>query len=314
MKTSLRAAGLTLAVAALAAAQLCPQWSEGRLLGALDEKTLFEASGLAASRQFPGRWYHVNDSGNASGFVISDAAGGNLQTVLLTLPRLIDPEDLAVGPCDDAAAAQCLFIGDIGDNSKSRKSVSVVIVREQQAFESRIRPDRRLKLRYPDGPHDAESLAVHPESGDLYILAKEFVLFPGSGSAATLYRAPADIWRKAKETDVIPLEIYGSIDLPAMTKARKGRLSHVATAMDISPDGERLLVQSYDHAWEIDWDLADGPPPSLAELSYQIIRLSPLLGKETIAWLADGSGFVHGKEFKPDEEPSVLIRFDCLAE
>lgn len=312
MKTSVRIGWLAGALAASCWAQLCPQWSAGRIIGKLDEQIVFEASGLAASRLVPGRWYHVNDSGNASGFVISDAAGGRLEIVLLGRPSLIDPEDLAVGPCGDRKSSHCLFLGDIGDNAKGRESIRVEIIREQVEYTSPVQPLRRLDLRYPDGPHDAESLAVDPRSGDLYILVKEFILFPRLGTPARLFRAPAATWRSAKEGEVIVLEPYGWIDLPAMTKARKGRLSHVATAMDISPDGKRLLVQTYDHAWEIAWELADGPPPPTAKLEYQLIRMAPVLGKETIAWLPDGSGFVHGKEFKPDQEPSVLIRFDCL--
>ena len=281
-------------------------------MGQLDEKIVFEASGLAASKSFPGRLYHVNDSGNANGFIISNASGGDLQLVLLTWPGLVDAEDLSLGPCAEEGAEDCLFIADIGDNNSVRATVSVVLVRERKEFDSPVQPERRLTLRYPDGSHDAEALAVDPRSGDIYVLIKEFALFPNMGRPAKLYKLPAEVWRAAAEDDVLTLEPYGELDMPAMTTARKARLSHVATAMDISPDGRRLLALSYDHVWEINWDLADGPPPPLEELEYQFIPLDLVLGKETIAWVPDGSGFIHGKEFKPDKKPSVLVRFDCI--
>jgi len=73
--------------------------------------------------------------------------------------------------------------------------------------------------------------------------------------------------------------------------------------MDISPDGKRLLVLTYDHVWEIAWDLADGPPPAINDLEYQFIPLDMLLGKESVAWLPDGGGFVHGKESSRTRSP-----------
>lgn len=310
--TLLRIVCFAVAAGALASAQLCRQWSEGRTVGRLDERMLFEASGLASSHDYPPRLYHVNDSGNPSGFVVTDGAGANQQFVMIEWPEMVDPEDLAVGPCGEAGAGSCLFVGDIGDNLKRRPEVAVLVVGEREEFQSPVRPDRRLRLRYPDGAHDAEALAVDPRSGDLYILVKEFVLFPSMGRPAKLFRLPAAAWRGAKLDEVLRLEPYGEFDLPGMSTEREARLSHVATAMDISPDGKRLLVLSYDHAWEINWDLAEGPPPGKDALDYQFIPLELVLGKETVTWLSDGKSFVHGKEFKPDKKPSVLVRFDCL--
>lgn len=281
------------------------------MVGRLDEAIVNEASGLAASKTFPGRWYHVNDSGNISGFLWSEQDGANLRFVRLTSPPLVDAEDLAVGPCGDDQGRDCLYIADIGDNGRSRESVTVELIAEAEEFVPPVDRTRRLRLRYPDGRRDAEALAVDPRSGDLYILSKEFAILPSLGSPAQLYRLPAEVWKDSAPDELLELEPFGRLDLPAMAQKRNARLSHVATAMDIRPDGRALLVLTYDHAWEIAWDLADGPPPPTAELDYQPIRLELTLGKESIGWLPDGSGFLQGKEFKPDQEPSVLIRYDC---
>ncbi len=282
------------------------------MVGRLDEKAVNEASGLAASRRFPGRLYHVNDSGNASAFMLSDETGGRLETILLTPPKLVDSEDLAVGPCDADGEADCLFIGDIGDNARKRQEIAVLVIRERKKFDSPMTPDLRLRLRYPDGAHDAESLAVDPRTGDIYILVKEFKLLASQGRSARLYRLAGDAWRNAGKGQILMLTPYGELDLPAMARAEGAAFSHVATAMDFSPDGRRLLVLTYDHAWELLWDPADGPPPPTAELQRRMIPLERLLGKETIAWLPDGEAFIFGKEFKPDQQPSVLIRRDCV--
>ncbi|MBI1354233.1 MAG: hypothetical protein GC160_07795 [Acidobacteria bacterium] len=294
--------------------QLCPQWSPARPVGALDAATIPEASGLAASRRYPGRLYHINDSGNAPVLYLTDAAGAAVgQTAL---PPMKDSEDLALGPCGDGTGRDCVFVADTGDNNRRRTEVGVLVVPEVRTFPAEAAVWKRLRLRYPDGPHDAESLAVHPVTGDLFLLAKEFALLPGHGRSARLYRLTADVWRRAG-TDRLTWEPYGEIDLPALAAKEGATFSHVATSMDISPDGKRLLILTYDHAWEIAWDLADGPPPPTAQLQrgrdYQLVQLEPMLGKETIAWLPDGKGFLQGKEFKPDGEPSVLFRLDCSA-
>ena len=293
---------------------MCPEWGEGVQVGVLDGAVLPEASGLAASRRYPGRLYHVNDSGNPPMLFLSDSRGGSLTQTGLSAAGLKDPEDLAIGPCGGAADRDCIFVGDIGDNGRRRPEIIVLVVPELEQFPAEAAALKRLRLRYPDGPHDAESLAVHPGTGDIFILAKEMALLPGHGRSARLYRLPSEAWRTAR-TAPLTLEAYGELDLPALAIREGATFSHVATAMDISPDGKRLLILTYDHAWELAWDLADGPPPPTEELrrgvGYGLVQLAPMLGKETIAWLPDGESFLFGKELKPDSQPSVLIRHDC---
>src|SRR5262250_698561 len=64
----------------LAQAQLCQQWSEAARIGELQVQ-LNEASGLAASRQFPGRLYHINDSGETGKFFITNMDGKDTRFV-----------------------------------------------------------------------------------------------------------------------------------------------------------------------------------------------------------------------------------------
>src|SRR5688500_13119155 len=97
---------------------LCRRWSSPVTAGKLDHKLIAESSGLAASRRFKERLYHINDSGDGAAFYITDSRGRDPKRIAVTggfAP--MDAEDLALGPCGDDEKS-CLFIGDIGDNAE----------------------------------------------------------------------------------------------------------------------------------------------------------------------------------------------------
>src|SRR5437870_1847098 len=94
------------------ALQLCTQWQEQHI-GTL-QTPIDEASGVALSRAFPGRMYHVNDSGSGGVIYATDMQGKQIGTIGIKDFAPIDMEELRLGPCGNGRS--CLFIGDIGDN------------------------------------------------------------------------------------------------------------------------------------------------------------------------------------------------------
>src|SRR6185503_9599908 len=116
-----------------------------------------EASGLAISGRIPDRLYHINDSDVTGRFFATNFAGRDTRTVFVTGFQPRDTEDLAIGPCD--ATTDCLFIGDIGDNDRVRKDIEIIVIEERAEFPAEVRIRNRIRARYPDGPHDAESMA-----------------------------------------------------------------------------------------------------------------------------------------------------------
>ncbi|MGH7892650.1 MAG: hypothetical protein ACREN0_10295, partial [Thermodesulfobacteriota bacterium] len=97
-------------------AALCKRWSEGEKAGALDRLQIDEASGIAVSRRFPGRLYHVNDSGSGPYFYVSDLNGGKARAVRIEGFEAFrsDFEDASIGGC--FSGKSCFFIADTGDN------------------------------------------------------------------------------------------------------------------------------------------------------------------------------------------------------
>src|SRR5688572_21748719 len=213
-------------------------WGKPEDLGLL-ERPINEASGLAISRKVPDRSYHVNDSDSPGRFFVTTLAGRNTQAVRVTGFQPRDVEDLALGLCD--AATDCLFIADIGDNGRVRKDVEIIVVEEQAQFAPEVRIRQRVRARYPDGPHDAESMAVHPD-GDIYILTKNFELQglrPAVGPAR-VYRLKQNQWRDSGET-IQTLELVMTLDFAKLLpKSLLG--GRLPTGMAIAPDGKRVLV------------------------------------------------------------------------
>ena len=190
---------------------------------------LTESSGVAASRTQPGVLWTFNDSGNDPILFATDTLGRDLGTFRVTGAVNEDWEAIALGPC---GSRQCLFVGDIGDNGERRPDVIVYRVPEPRLTRGPRRatpPATALHVRYPDGPHDAESLILS-RTGDLYIITKD-------GKHPLLYRIPASAWRGPR-----PVMADSLGPLPIETDLKSFRL---VTDAALAPDGTRVAVRTY---------------------------------------------------------------------
>jgi len=261
---------------AAATAQLCTDWKEAVQVGEL-ESQLKEASGVALSRQFSGRLYHINDSGDTGRFFMTGMNGKITGTVHVTGFDPVDTEALSLGPCPvrgSGAPRKCLYLGDIGDNDKNRKSIEIVVIEEMQNFPQTVSPRSRLKLQYPDGPHDAESMAVHPD-GTIFVLTKE--------RPAKLFKAESNVPEQTL-TAVTTLDTGGP-----------------PTDMAISDDGSKLLVLTYTDAIEYTMDLKQ----------QHKIPLKFLQQQEGVAYLPQSRSFIYTTERFLALLPQWIMRVDC---
>jgi hypothetical protein len=305
---ALSLAGCQSPVQAQQSTSLCPAWSEPERVGAIDPVALKEASGIAVSRAIPGRLYHHNDSGMGPKFFTTASDGSNLRTVTIAAYEPRDIEDMSMTSCGNSGGdtRTCLVFGDIGDNSVKRESVTFVFVPEKRDYADTETALRMVKARYPDGPHNAEGFAFHPD-GDLYLLTK-------------VSRAPAQIFRltaaqmKTNDGSVQTFTPVGSIDVPALAAAPgEPPPTGQVTAFDISPDGKRALILTYGGAIEIAFDMSKPLPPQPAwreGADYRRIALARLLQLEAIAYAPDGKSFVYDSEL-PAGTTSPLYRQTC---
>ncbi|WP_309643927.1 hypothetical protein [Phenylobacterium sp.] len=282
-----------------AAAEACKAWGPAGPFGALDTTLVDEASGLEVSDRYGDRLYHNNDSGDGLRFYVSDLTGQSTRAVEIEGPKPRDIEEMSLGPC---GRKTCLYLGDIGDNPGKRDEVAFTLVVEKKAFKDKVKALRVVRARYPDGPHNAEAFAVHP-NGDLYLVTKPIDARMTKPGPALVYRLAAAQLRDGK--DIQTFAKLGEIDLPAIM-AQHPFPGAIATALDISADGKRAVLLTYIAALVLDFDLAkglDGP--------HQVVPLNTMPQQEAAAWLPDGSGFLYDTELTRNAKGARIDRVLC---
>jgi len=255
----------------------------------IGEEFIEETSGMAVSRKNPSWIYVHNDSGGEPEIYILDTLGTFLGTLRLEGVKNRDWEDLAMGPgpIDDQTY---LYIGDIGDNFGNAEELIIYRIPEPDSLENIITATPEIiRLTYPDGPKDAETLLVDPISGDLFVLTKR-------EAKNTLYKASRDLL-----TDGSNIALEKVMQLPIT----------LSVGGDIAADGSQVLIKNY---WVIYyWARIEGE--SLEEtLSRKAVLLpyEPEPQGEAIAFEPKGNAYFTLSEKKLRVKP-VLYRYDKAA-
>lgn len=234
MRCALFVWGLLVAGGGAAAQQGAVEPLEMRRLGELQGR-IDESSGLAVSRTLPGVLWTHNDSGDGPNLYAVDTSGVLLATFRVTGARAVDWEDLAQGPCPWDSTVSCLFIGDTGDNNRRRTRVVVYAVPEPRALPpdparaAETEPARFVRIRFAEGPNDAEALAAHPD-GALSIITK------GQTGSVLRYELPAAAWSGGDA------ELAAPDTLPLTPQLLTGRW---VTGAAVAPDGDIAVVRTY---------------------------------------------------------------------
>lgn len=172
-----------------------------------------ELSGLVLSRSQPGVLWTHNDSGDRPRVFALRADGTVLADLDVPGAQALDWEDIAI-------RGRTLYLGDIGDNARQRRTIDVYRVAEPRVpAAGTTAPATRLRLRYPDGAHDAETLLVDPRSGAIVIVTKEL------DGRSGVYVARGSRLRLAARIDL--------------------GLGSLATGGDVSADGRVIAIRTY---------------------------------------------------------------------
>lgn len=292
---------------------LCLKPSVAQDLSKLETALLPEASGMAVSRRFADRIYFHNDAGDNSSFYVTDASGQNTKKISIEGFEAQDFEDAAVGPC--GIEKTCLFLADIGTTGNGRDEANIVVIEELERFPEKVTPLFVLKISYVRFAQNFEALAVHP-NGDLVVFAKSYAggstVYPSSA-----FRVKFADWINATPETKLTFQDFGSVDLAALASGGSN-FGKVITAADVSPDGKRLLLLTYENAFEFDIDLStiESLPafsPSRKDADYTEIKLTPLLQQEAVSYLPNGRDFLYTTEFDiilPNAQ-APLMRVEC---
>ena len=244
-------------------------------VGAVDLASLVEASGLAASQRNPGIVWAHNDSGQTTAVHAFGPGGAHRASFELVGIAGIDIEDIAI-------VGTTIHLADIGDNDAERSEIAVYRFEEPDlaaldgtadstvdgAIDGAIEAVDVIRLRYPDGPRDAEAFVVDPADGTMLVIEKAFG-FGGSGlvspTPATVYAVtPADLAAAPSSggADGLPIELrpVGAVAMDDLAARATGQapadaiftrlgLEGVATGADIRADGRLIAVRTYSSVW-----------------------------------------------------------------
>ncbi|HJN74197.1 MAG TPA: hypothetical protein QGF58_09720 [Myxococcota bacterium] len=184
--------------------------------GTVESAELGEISGLAPMQDYV--WVH-NDSDNEGLMYAMEVDGSHVGTAWIEDYLLIDPEDSARGDGK-------LYLGDIGDNGENREFIRVFRFPEPEP-DFAVGQLESFHITYPDGPHDAEAMAVDKD-GSLFIITKS-----ASGDSG-IYKLAAPL--TDGELEKVGSLTVGSGDLPGGTGV---------TSADA--DDTRVVLRTYTH-------------------------------------------------------------------
>jgi hypothetical protein len=179
-------------------------------------------------------------------------------------------------------------VADIGDNDARRPSVTVYRVPEPSPGAAESAPATAIRLRYPDGAHDAEAMFVL--NGAVHVVTK------GESGPVALYRAPADAGAEAVLERVRALS-EGQVDRPARI-----------TGADARADGRWVVLRTLHEA-------AFYPAAELAGSGEAAARRVDLRGLgeaqgEGIAFGPDGSVYLTSEGGGKDGD-ATFARLSC---
>ncbi|MVN89701.1 hypothetical protein [Mucilaginibacter aquatilis] len=204
--------------------------------GKLKSELNNETSGIAASSKHQNIFYIHNDSGDEGRFFAISPDGALMGIFKYSADDapgygVRDCEDIAVGPGPDSTKSY-VYVGDIGDNGENYPNINIYRAEEPDLYskaDSTVRVKHaNLTLKYPDGPHDAETLMIDPLEKLLYIVTKRH-------KSVSVYTAPL---------------LFNNNDTVTLTKRADLHFRGLQpfkwiVSGDISKDAKQVVLKSY---------------------------------------------------------------------
>jgi hypothetical protein len=196
----------------------------------LVNQAIKESSGLAASRVVPGLFWTLNDSGNPPELFATDSSGRDRGTYRVNVPENRDWEALALARC---GRADCLYIGEIGNNGGRHQTLRIYRVAEpglQTTPRTALRVNGVIEFRFQGERRNAEAILVTREQ-DVYIISKE------RAGGGRLYRIDRSAWEKR---EVATARFVSALPFP-------DGLGFQVTDAALGPDGVSVAVRTYSY-------------------------------------------------------------------
>jgi hypothetical protein len=261
--------------------QISKVYGKAKVVGTIDSNEITESSGITASRCNNGIYWTHNDSGGDTFLFAINEKGKKLGTWKVTDAKNIDWEDIAA--FKDEKGKCFLYIGEVGNNNRTRSEITVYKVSEPKVSvadkdSSKKKPNKTesaeaIKFTYPDGNYDSETLMIHPNTGEIYVLTKSLI-------------GASEVFKVGKKTEKV-----ADFSVPALP-------SGLLTGGEISPDGKRVIVCDYFNAYEIVLPKDAKKFDEIWSEKPLVIELNERKQGEAICYTADGKAIIATSEKK----------------
>ncbi len=296
------ASGLVLTGAGAAFAEQAPsagaaQAAAGKKVCKIEDERLAELSGIVATDD---GFIVINDSSDQSSrrrvFFLDDRCEV-VDDVSYSGDGPRDTEDMVLSP-----DGKTLWIADIGDNAKNRRTVGLWSMPVDGSRKPKIH-----RLVYPDGKHDAEALLLDGD-GDPIIVTKEF------GRPAALYTPTAQL--KTENSEGVPMRKVGEVTVPpsetsGTTVGRLGRATIDGGAVALG--GSKVVLRTYTDALE--WSVSGGDVLTALKGEPRVTPLPDEPFGEAITYSPDGKYFYTVSDMGDVQEDTenYILRYTPVA-
>ncbi len=265
------------------------KYSKPKVVGTIKSDEITESSGLIQSRCAPNVFWTHNDSGGSEFIFAINEKGEKLGTWKVAGAKNNDWEDMAT--IKDKTGKCSIFLGDIGNNGGEKSKFTVYKIAEPKVSEAdktstKKKPGKTenaqaIKFSYPnDIKPDSETLLVHPQTGEIYVLTKQML-----GSSK--------VYKIGKK-----VENVGSVSVPAIPNG-------FLTAGEISPDGKRVVLVDYFAGYELTLPTNAKKFDEIWSQTPERIELGERKQGEAVCYTADGRKIYATSEKK--NSPVIMV-------
>jgi hypothetical protein len=261
--------------------QISKVYGKAKIVGTIDSNEITESSGITASRCRDNVYWTHNDSGGDAFLFAVNEKGKKLGTWKVTDAKNTDWEDIAA--FKDEKGKCSLYIGEIGNNKRTRSEMTIYKVAEPKISDSdkdssikkpiKTESAEAINFKYTDGNYDAETMMIHPKTGDIYVLTKSLI-------------GASEVFKVGKKTEKV-----ASFSVPALPNG-------LLTGGEISSDGKRVIICDYFNAYEITLPKEAKNFDEIWQEKPLIIELGERKQGEAICYTVDGKAIIATSEKK----------------
>jgi hypothetical protein len=248
-----------------------------------------EMSGFVKSKRYEDVFWVHNDSGDKARLFAIDGKGKVIYPGWMNVygEHPVEGKDVWQGHSIEVAAnvdwediavdEEFIYVADTGNNGNARRDLGVYVIPElNPRAVGETRPLKYLPIRFPDQNkfpaeqwhYDVESIFVFRKK--LYFISK--------------HRQPGEIAKFEKGAVLYRLDTQFTDRFNVLKPVESHDGIMLATAADVSPNGDRLAVLSYAQLWVFDkprrGDLFFSATSYKLDLDYSVMGLS-----EAVTWV-----------------------------